>query len=109
MRAIGPNSFPEEDNELLHTPLFKQVSPEQANELIPYLHEAVFDKGDYIFREGDRDHRMYLLERGRVKLIREPKDRRTARRDSRIRPVRRPPYRHGRGDDPRHARGMVGA
>ncbi len=63
MRAIGPNSFPEEDNELLHTPLFKQVSPEQANELIPYLHEAVFDKGDYIFREGDRDHRMYLLER----------------------------------------------
>ena len=48
MRAIGPNSFPEEDNELLHTPLFKQVSPEQANELIPYLHEAVFDKGDYI-------------------------------------------------------------
>ena len=36
MRAIGPNSFPEEDNELLHTPLFKQVSPEQANELIPY-------------------------------------------------------------------------
>ena len=71
MRAIGPNSFPEEDNELLHTPLFKQVSPEQANELIPYLHEAVFDKGDYIFREGDRDHRMYLLERGRVKLIRE--------------------------------------
>lgn len=76
MRAIGPNSFPEEDNELLHTPLFKQVSPEQANELIPYLHEAVFDKGDYIFREGDRDHRMYLLERGRVKLIRESKDRR---------------------------------
>ena len=64
MRAIGPNSFPEEDNELLHTPLLKQVSPEQANELIPYLHEAVFDKGDYIFREGDRDHRMYLLERG---------------------------------------------
>ena len=54
MRAIGPNSFPEEDNELLHTPLFKQVSPEQANELIPYLHEAVFDKGDYIFREGDK-------------------------------------------------------
>ena len=46
MRAIGPNSFPEEDNELLHTPLFKQVSPEQANELIPYLHEAVFDKGE---------------------------------------------------------------
>ena len=76
MRAIGPNSFPEEDNELLHTPLFKQVSPEQANELIPYLHEAVFGKGDYIFREGDRDHRMYLLERGRVKLIRESKDRR---------------------------------
>ena len=77
----------------MHTPLFKQVSPEQANELIPYLHEAVFDKGDYIFREGDRDHRMYLLERGRVKLIRESKDRRvqllsihahgrTARRDS---------------------------
>ena len=120
MRAIGPNSFPEEDNELLHTPLFKQVSPEQANELIPYLHEAVFDKGDYIFREGDRDHRMYLLERGRVKLIRESKDRRVQLLSIHAHgellgeipvfdPSGGPQYRHGRGDDPRHARGMAGA
>ena len=29
-----------------------------------------------IFREGDTDHRMYLLERGRVKLIRQSSDRR---------------------------------
>jgi CRP/FNR family cyclic AMP-dependent transcriptional regulator len=118
MRAIGPNSFPEEDNELLHTPLFKQVSPEQANELIPYLHEAVFDKGDYIFREGDKDHRMYLLERGRVKLIRESKDRRVQLLSIHAHgellgeiPVFDPSGgpRTGRGDDPRHARGMAGA
>ncbi|RSX53436.1 Crp/Fnr family transcriptional regulator [Bifidobacterium goeldii] len=76
MRSMVPNSIPEDENELLHTALFKRVSPQQASELLPYLQRATFDKGDYIFREGDTDHRMYLLERGRVKLMRESNDRR---------------------------------
>lgn len=70
------NEMPDEENVLLHTALFKQVSPDQAEELLPALQRAVFDKGDYIFSEGDTDHRIYLLEEGKVKLIRESNDNR---------------------------------
>ncbi|KAB8287987.1 Crp/Fnr family transcriptional regulator [Bifidobacterium ramosum] len=76
MSANKPNEMPEESNTLLHTALFAQVSPDQAEELLPYLQEATFDKGECIFREGDTDHRMYLLESGKVKLIRTAADRR---------------------------------
>ena len=69
----GPSG---ESATLLHTALFKQVSSEEAEELLPHLQHAEYNKGDYIFREGDTDHRMYLLERGRVKLIRQSSDRR---------------------------------
>lgn len=41
---------------------------------MPHLKHATFDKGDYIFSEGDTDQRMYLLEQGRVKLIRTSSD-----------------------------------
>ena len=70
MSLETPNAFADEENILLHTALFKQVSPSEAEELLPYLKHAAYDKGDYIFSEGDTDHRMYLLERGRVKLVR---------------------------------------
>lgn len=76
MSMEKPNATPEEENLLLHTALFKQVSPEEAEELIPHLKTAVYDKGGYIFFEGDTDHRMYLLEEGRVKLIRQANDER---------------------------------
>ena len=69
----GPSG---ESATLLHTALFKQVSSEEAEELLPHLQHAEYNKGDYIFREGDTDHRMYLLERGRVTLIRQSSDRR---------------------------------
>ena len=69
----GPSG---ESATLLHTALFKQVSPEQAGELIEYLNQGVYNRGDVIFRQGSTDHRMYLLESGRVKLIRESADRR---------------------------------
>ncbi|KOA50755.1 Crp/Fnr family transcriptional regulator [Bifidobacterium breve MCC 1340] len=74
MSLETPNAFADEENILLHTALFKQVSPSEAEELLPYLKRAAYDKGDYIFSEGDTDHRMYLLERGRVKLIRASSD-----------------------------------
>lgn len=70
MSLETPNAFADEENILLHTALFKQVSPAEAEELLPHLKHATFDKGDYIFSEGDTDQRMYLLEQGRVKLIR---------------------------------------
>ena len=67
----GFGGFDDERETLLHTALFKQVSSEEARELLPYLQHAEYDKGDFIFREGDTDHRMYLLEEGRVKLTRQ--------------------------------------
>lgn len=74
MSAVTPNAIHDDGNTLLHTALFAQVSPDQAEELLPHLRRATYDKGDYIFSEGDTDHRMYLLEDGKVKLIRESSD-----------------------------------
>ena len=65
-----------EDNTLLHTALFKQVSRAEAAQLIPHLKRWTLNKGGYIFREGDEDHRMYVLENGRVKLTRQSDDHR---------------------------------
>ena len=72
----GFGGFDDERETLLHTALFKQVSSEEARELLPYLLHAEYEKGDFIFREGDTDHRMYLLEEGRVKLTRQSSDKR---------------------------------
>lgn len=69
-----PNGFIERDNVLLRTALFKQVLPVEARELMPYMAETSYGKGEVIFREGDTDKRMYLLEDGRVKLTRQSGD-----------------------------------
>ncbi|MEE1295372.1 MAG: Crp/Fnr family transcriptional regulator [Bifidobacterium sp.] len=61
---------------LLRTALFKRVTPQQADELIPHMHSLTVHKGDTIFREGDTDQRMYVIEDGRVKLIRQSADNR---------------------------------
>lgn len=66
----------ERRNPLLETALFKQVSEEQARELVPYLHHEEYDKGEYIFTEGDTDQRMYVIQEGRVKLTRQSADKR---------------------------------
>lgn len=52
MSLETPNAFADEENILLHTALFKQVSSSEAEELLPYLKRAVYDKGDYIFSEA---------------------------------------------------------
>ena len=62
------------DNPLLQAALFRHVSAEQAKELLPALHHETVQKGDCIFREGDTDHRMYVIESGRVKLTRKSVD-----------------------------------
>lgn len=75
MNAATPNAVPEK-NALLQTALFKQVSVQQADELLPNLKRTAFNKGECIFVEGDTDRRMYLLEHGRVKLTRHARDQR---------------------------------
>ena len=63
MSLETPNAFADEENILLHTALFKQVSPAEAEELLPHLKHATFDKGDYIFSEGDTDlHEAHRLD-----------------------------------------------
>ena len=42
----GFGGFDDERETLLHTALFKQVSSEEARELLPYLLHAEYDKGD---------------------------------------------------------------
>ncbi len=74
MSVRKPNELPKRGNTLLQTALFKQVSPEEADQLIPYLDSRILDKGDFVFREGDEDQRMYLLDYGRVKLTRRSAD-----------------------------------
>lgn len=66
----------EQINPLLQTALFNRVSPAQVKELLPYMREMIVDKGEFIFCEGDTDQRMYLIEEGRVKLIRQSEDNR---------------------------------
>ncbi|WP_240541771.1 Crp/Fnr family transcriptional regulator [Bifidobacterium simiarum] len=70
------NTMEDQRNALLHTALFKQVRPEEADQLLPHLQRRYYAKGDTIFREGDTDHRIYLVENGRVKLTRESSDHR---------------------------------
>ena len=63
-----------EDLPLSHTTLFKHVPLDEARELFENLRQSIYEKGEVIFSEGDKDHRMYLLERGRVKLVRHSRD-----------------------------------
>jgi CRP/FNR family transcriptional regulator, cyclic AMP receptor protein len=70
------NEDPAADNVLLQTALFKQIPRLQADQLLGSLKEYTFPKGSAIFRQGDTDQRMYLLESGRVKLVRQSVDHR---------------------------------
>ena len=63
MGVVTPNGIYDESTTLLHTALFKQVSKDEAVELLPHLQHAEYGKGDFIFREGDTDHRMYVWKR----------------------------------------------
>lgn len=102
----------ERRNPLLETALFKQVSEEQARELVPYLHHEEYDKGEYIFTEGDTDQRMYVMGGAREAdaavcgqaraAALDTYPRRTARRDSRVRPARRPAHGERGGDGGRY-------
>ena len=73
-----PDAVPSVTGEeiLLKTALFSQVPADEAAALLPSLQTETFNKGDYIFREGDTDHQMFIIESGRVKLTRTSRDER---------------------------------
>lgn len=76
MTKAKMSDYSKDNMTLIHTALFKQVPVDQAKELIVHFKEAEFKKGQAIFNEGDTDHRMYILDRGRVKLVRHSRDNR---------------------------------
>lgn len=73
--AFGENST-EDEQTLLHTALFEHVPVDDARQLLPFLQHETFHKGEYIFHEGDEGTKMYIIERGRIKLTRESYDHR---------------------------------
>ena len=77
LHMLAPNALPfEEADLLLGTALFAQVPPDEAAQLIPHMQHHTYAKGEFIFRQGDTDKRMYVIERGRIKLTRESDDHR---------------------------------
>lgn len=77
MRMLAPNAQPREEADLLlRTALFAQVPPDEAAQLIPHMEHRAYGKGEFVFRQGDTDKRMYVIERGRIKLTRESEDHR---------------------------------
>ena len=77
LHMLAPNALPfEEADLLLGTALFAQVPPDEAAQLIPHMQHHTYAKGEFVFRQGDTDKRMYVIERGRIKLTRESDDHR---------------------------------
>ncbi|WP_018143334.1 Crp/Fnr family transcriptional regulator [Alloscardovia criceti] len=73
-KMLSDDTLSVEERTLLHTALFEHVSLDDAHQLLPYLEHHTYNKGDYIFHEGDEDTNMYIIERGRIKLTRESYD-----------------------------------
>jgi CRP-like cAMP-binding protein len=51
--------------------LFKDFSESELNLLLPFIERAVFEKGAYIFKEGEEGKRLCILRKGRVEIIKE--------------------------------------
>ncbi|GAB5601604.1 Crp/Fnr family transcriptional regulator [Thermus sp. FJN-A] len=53
-----------------HSPLFQDLSPEEAGLARSYFQPLAYPKGKRIFAQGDLGQSLYLVERGRVRLYR---------------------------------------
>jgi CRP-like cAMP-binding protein len=50
-------------------PFFERLTPDDIANIEPYFQEYKFDRGQYLFWEGDSADRMYVIKSGRVKLL----------------------------------------
>jgi CRP/FNR family cyclic AMP-dependent transcriptional regulator len=53
---------------LTKTPIFEGVPESDLKRLLPSVRSRSFDKGSYLFREGDPGSHLYVLVHGRVKI-----------------------------------------
>jgi len=51
-------------------PLFKSLSPEEMTEIASITEPRTFQKGEFIYREGDTGGKLYILHTGGVKISR---------------------------------------
>lgn len=54
--------------QVMEHPFLKEMKPEHLERLISCAMESHFDKGEVIFREGDPANRFYLIQRGKIAL-----------------------------------------
>jgi CRP/FNR family transcriptional regulator, cyclic AMP receptor protein len=53
---------------LARTTLFEGLHPADLDRLRPAIRSRRFDKGSYLFREGDSGSHLYVIERGKVRI-----------------------------------------
>lgn len=59
---------------LLHTPIFRDLSAPDVEELLPDLRERAFDRGESVWFEGDPADALYIIVEGQLKSYRVGRD-----------------------------------
>lgn len=60
--------------ELLRTPVFRDLSPDDVSELVPHLSERRFSRGAAVWIEGDVADAIYIVAEGQLKSFRVSSD-----------------------------------
>ncbi len=59
---------------LKKTELFSSFTDSELSAFLPYMTEAVYEEGAFIFREGERGQDLYLIKKGQVEIVIEDKE-----------------------------------
>ncbi len=65
----------EQDHLQIWPELYDSLTPEEANALYYAMEEAVYEADEVIFRQGERNHRLWFIREGELKLIFKQADR----------------------------------
>jgi CRP-like cAMP-binding protein len=74
MRILARESEGRKIDILKTVPIFRELSTREILEVIPLLHERVYEKGEIVFEEGDQGHGIFVVLVGcvRAESKREP-------------------------------------
>lgn len=64
------------NHDIRHSLLFENVDKQYVEEFLASLPKLSYKKGGYLWRQGDSGNSMYLLEKGKLEVVLEMKDRR---------------------------------
>jgi CRP-like cAMP-binding protein len=53
--------------------LYNRLTPEESNALFYSMKEAVYEAGEYVFKKGDQNSKLYFINQGGLKIIYEQK------------------------------------